>query len=237
LDHDPEESQMTMINTPVTAVTQVTDRDRLIGRIAWVSAWVALVVGQLHALARHRTEDGKADLDLALTRFWAEPAGDLLSPLFSWGTPDFVYVTYGKVWLPIFVAFTVCAFVVHRHRRPTGAERWCWRVTLFAYVGACVSVAAEYWLQWGSETSDLLEDLFLVTLPFVLTVLASTVLGIVLLVKRAQPRLPAILLTLVLPGLVLIPMVTSLGNVTLPIAFAFGLFGRRLGRQEEPFVS
>lgn len=225
----------TMTSTPVT---RVTDRDRLVGRVAWASAWVALVMGQLHALARHRTEDGRGDLDLAPTRFWAEPAGDLLSPLFSWGTPDLVYVTYGKVWLPIFVAFTACAFVVHRHRRPTGAERWFWRVTLFAYVGACVSVAAEYWLQWGSETSDLLDVVFLVTLPFVLlTVLSSTALGIVLLVKRAQPRLPGILLALVLPGLVLIPMVTSLGNITLPVAFAFGVLGRRLGRGDEPFVS
>ena len=212
----------TMTSTPVT---RVTDRDRLVGRVAWASAWVALVMGQLHALARHRTEDGRGDLDLAPTRFWAEPAGDLLSPLFSWGTPDLVYVTYGKVWLPIFVAFAACAFVVHRHRRPTGAERWFWRVTLFAYVGACVSVAAEYWLQWGSRTTDLLDIVFLATLPFVL------------LVKRAQPRLPGILLALVLPGLVLIPMVTSLGNITLPVAFAFGVLGRRLGRGDEPFVS
>jgi hypothetical protein len=70
-----------------------------------------------------------------------------------------------------------------------------------------------------------------------LTVLSSTALGIVLLVKRAQPRLPGILLAVVLPGLVLIPMVTSLGNITLPVAFAFGVLGRRLGRGDEPFVS
>jgi hypothetical protein len=215
----------------ITAQAPVSERERLIGRLAWVAAWVALAVGQLHALARHRTEDGKSDLDLVTTRFWAEPAGHLFSPLLTWGSPDLVYVTYGKLWLPIFLAFTACAFVVRRHRQPTGKERWVWRVTLFSYVGACVSVAAEYWLQWGSETSDLLETVFLASLPFILlTMLSSTVLGVTLLVKRFRPRTPALLLALTLPGLFLISMVTSLGNISLPIAFAFGLLGRELSR-------
>ena len=215
--------------TITTAETGVTSRDRVIGRLAWASAWVALVVGQLHALARHRTEDGQGDLDLTTTRFWAEPAGRLARPLLDWGSPDLVYVTYGKLWLPLFLAFTACAFVCYRQRRPAGKERWVWRTVLFAYCGACVSVAAEYWLQWGSETSDLLDTVFLVTVPFVLlTVLSSTVLGVVLLVKRFEPRTPAVLLALTMPGLVVIPMVTSLGNITLPILFAFGILGRRL---------
>jgi hypothetical protein len=222
------------MTTPVTTtatppVARTTDRDRLIGRIAWASAWVALVVGQLHALARHRIEDGKGDLDLATTRFWAEPTGRLARPLLDWGSPDLVYVTYGKLWLPLFLAFTACAFVCYRQRGPAGKERWVWRTVLFAYCGACVSVAAEYWLQWGNHTSDLLDTVFLVTVPFVfLTVLSSTVLGIVLLGKRFRPRTPAVLLALTLPGLVVIPMFTSLGNITLPILFAFGILGRRL---------
>jgi hypothetical protein len=37
------------------------------------------------------------------------------------------------------------------------------------------------------------------------------------------------LLTLTIPALVAISMVTSLGNVALPIAFAFGILGRRIG--------
>ena len=31
-----------------------------IGRFAWVMAWVGLVMGQLHALSRFATADGKA---------------------------------------------------------------------------------------------------------------------------------------------------------------------------------
>ena len=48
-----------------------TEAQRRIGRFAWVMAWFGLVMGQLHALARHQTADGKADLDLPLTAFWA----------------------------------------------------------------------------------------------------------------------------------------------------------------------
>jgi hypothetical protein len=213
-----------------SAPTQiVTDRDRLIGRLAWIGAWCALVIGQLHALARYRTDDGKSDLDLPLTRAWADPAGDLLSPLLTWASPDTVYLTYGKLWLPIFLAFTAAALVVYRHRRPHGFEKWAWRVVLVAYVGACVSVAAEYWTQWGHGNDSLLSAVFLATLPFlVVTMLGSTVLGTTLLVKRYRPTLPAVLLTLALPGALLIPEVTSLGNIVLPIAFAFGLLGRRM---------
>ena len=50
--------------------------ERRIGRFAWVMAWVGLVVGQLHALARFATADGKEDLELPLTAAWAEPAAD-----------------------------------------------------------------------------------------------------------------------------------------------------------------
>jgi hypothetical protein len=204
------------------------ETERRIGRLAWIAAWAGLVLGQLHALARHRTEDGRGDLDSPLTRFWAEPAGDLFSPLLTWGGPDTVYLTYGKAWLPIFVAFTAAAFVTYRRRRPSGFEKWAWRIALTAYVGACASVAAEYWTQWGAGSSSLLDAVFLATLPFVvLTMLGSTLLGVTLLAHRFRPRSAAILLALTFPAALLITQVTSMGNVVLPIAFAFGVVGRR----------
>ena len=219
------------IDTPTRSGTETTSRDRMIGRLSWYAAWCGLVLGQLHALARHRTEDGRSDLDLPLTRFWAEPAGDLFSPVLTWADPDIVYVTYGKLWLPVFLAFTACAFVCYRRRRPVRFEKWVWRVVLVAYCGACLSVAAEYWTQWGSSTNDALDIVFLISLPFVLlTMLSTTVLGVTLLVKRFSPRLVAVLLAVTLPGAFVIPAVTSLGNIVLPIAFAFGILGRRIGR-------
>jgi hypothetical protein len=218
------------MQTSETAATEVASvRDRRIARFAWWTAWFGLVLGQLHALARYRTDDGKEDLDLPLTAAWAKPADRVLSPLLDWASPDAVYATYGKLWLVVFVGFTAMAFVAFRHRHPSGWEKWAWRIALFAYVGACVSVVAEYWTQWGSQTNDLLDIVFLATLPLVLlTMLGSSVLGVTLLIKRFRPGTAAVLLALTLPGAFVISAVTSMGNIVLPIAFAMALIGRRL---------
>ena len=110
-----------------------------------------------------------------------------------------------------------------------GFEKWSWRVALTGYVGACVSVFAEYWLMWTAVNDALLTGVFVVTIPFMLiTLIGSTMLGIALL--RRGVRLPAILLVAAIPGFIVIPLVTSLGNVILPIAFAFGVWGRRIAR-------
>ncbi len=197
------------------------------GRFAWVMAWFALVAGQLHALSRYATEDGKSDLDIATTGFWAEPAMDLFSPLLDWASADAVYVTYGKLWLPVFVAFTLCAFAVRRTRTPFGAEKWAWRIALTGYVLATIAAAAEYWTMWTGINDALLDGVFIALIPaLLLTLIGSTFLGIVLI--RRGFGLPAWLLAATFPGFLVIPEFTSLGNVVLPIAFAFGLLGRRM---------
>jgi len=220
----------------------LTGHDREIGRFAWVMAWVGLVVGQLHALARFRTADGQEDIDpdsYPITAAWAPPADDLLSPLLDWASVDVVYVHYGKIWFPVFVAFTLCAYVVYRRRQPAGFEKWLWRLTIGLYAVACVGVFLCYWTQWtGSYDGDGVEALLmsvgfgLTILSMVLMMLLSTVLGVTLLVKRFRPVLPAVLLVLSVPGFILIPEVTSLGSVALPMMFAFGILGRRIANAE-----
>lgn len=93
---------------------------RVIGRVAWLMAWVGLVVGELHALARHATAAGQEDLDQPLTRGWSAPASRVLRPLLDCSDPDTGYLTYGKIRLPVYAAFTLCAFVVRRRRRSQG---------------------------------------------------------------------------------------------------------------------
>ena len=214
-----------------------------IGRIAWVMAWVGLVVGQVHALSRFATADGKEDLELPLTAAWAEPAADALAPLLNWADPDIVYITYGKIWFPVFLAFTLCAFVVYRRREPSGFEKWAWRAALAAYCTATLAVFLDYWTQWtGNYNGDGIEGWFftvawMVTVPGLLfTLIFSTVLGITLLVKRFRPHLPAVLLALVIPLAFGILQITSMGSAALPVVFAFGILGRRLARSEVPVV-
>ncbi|MET0522670.1 MAG: hypothetical protein ABW156_11980 [Jiangellaceae bacterium] len=212
---------------------------RRIGRFAWIMAWVGLIVGQLHALARFATEDGKADLQMAFTAAWAEPTADLLQPLLGWANPDIVYITYGKIWFPVFLAITLCAFVVYRRRQPVRVEKWAWRFAITAYALASAGVFLDYWTQWtGNYNGDGIEGAlftvaWFVTLPsFLAFMLTSTVLGVTLLVKRFRPTLPAVLLALVIPLAFGILQATSMGNAALPVMFAFGILGRRIARAE-----
>lgn len=211
-----------------------------LGRLAWATAWFALLFGQLHAMARHQTTDGKEDLKSGLVRAWSDPGRRLFRPLLDWGSPDTVYVTYGKVWLFVFLVFTLAAFVVRRRRVAAGVvhggETWAWRLALTAYSLATVSVGLEYWTQWGAMDQHLLDLVFAVTMPvLLLMVLSTTFLGVVL-VRRGL-GLPAWLLALQIPLMVAIAAVTSLGNVVLPICFAFGLLGRRLSHQVQTAVA
>lgn len=209
-------------------------RDRQIGLIAWVMAWVGLVVGQLHALARFSVPEHAEDVtDYPLTAAWAEPAMDLLSPLLRWGDPDLVYVTYGKIWLPVFLAFTLGATVVYRRRMPAGFEKWAWRVAITVYAAACLGVFLDYWTQWTGDYNVLFEIGTWVSFPALgLTLLTSTVLGVTLLVKGFRPVLPALLLALMIPLAIGITQVTSLGSAALPVMFAFGILGRRIARAD-----
>ncbi len=205
---------------------------RRVGRAAWVMAWVGLVLGQLHALARHNTVDGKEDLQVWTTRVWSDPARQALRPLLDWASPDAVYLTYGKIWLPVFLAFTLCAFVVHRRRRPTGFEKWAWRLALTAYTWATVSVALDYWTQWSSPNA-LFGPAFVFTIPgFLLTLIGSTVLGVALLRNGFRPWTSAWLLALTLPLAFGVLMFTSMGSAALPVMFAFAVAGRSLSRTE-----
>lgn len=207
-----------------------TDTERLIGRTAWATAWFGLVAGQLHALARHQTADGREDLDSPLVRAWSDPARKALKPLLDWASPDTVYLTYGKLWIPVFLAFTVCAYVVMRDRRPRGFERVAWWAALTTYASASLSVVGYYGLQWNGYNAmeDPSDILMFASLPLLL--LTTTTLGITLLVKGFRPRLPAVLMALQIPLMVAIVSVTSLGSGALPVAFAFALLGRRMAQ-------
>ena len=203
---------------------------RQIGRLAWMMAWSGLVVGQLHALSRFATADGREDLEYPLTAAWAVPAAEVLRPLLDWAHPNLVYLHYGKIWFPVFAAFTLCAWLVYRRRRPAGFELWSWRVVLVGYVVATLGVFVSYWTQWSPTYTEPWFTLgWYLDLPgLLLTLVGSSILGITLLVKRFRPVLPAALLALAIPLAVALVQVTSLGSASLPVAFAFGLLGLRL---------
>ncbi len=205
--------------------------DQRIGRLAWVMAWVGLVVGQFHAMARHNTVDGKEDLQMWTTRVWSDPAREFFRPLLDWSNPDVVYLTYGKIWFPVFAAFTACAYVLYRRRRPVGFEKFAWRFALVAYTWASVAVFVTYWTQW-THTTDLLDLAFLfLDIPGVLLCwIGSTMLGITLIRRGYVPRVSARLLALAVPISFVLELFTSMGSGALPEMFAFGIAGHQLSR-------
>jgi len=206
-------------------------RDRRIGRAAWVMAWVGLVVGQFHAMARHNTTEGSSDLDSRTTRVWSDPARDFFSPLLDWASPDAVYLTYGKIWFPVFAAFTACAYVLYQRRRPQGFEKFAWRFALVAYVWGVLAVFVTYWTQWTHATEFLdIAFLFLDIPAVLLGWIGSTMLGITLIVRGYRPRVTGWLIALTFPLAIVITEFTSLGNATLPEMFAFGIAGHQLSR-------
>lgn len=183
------------------------------------------VAGELHALARFNshpedlTEGGFGDV-------WAVPALDALSPLVNWGDPYFVYWTYGKIWLPICLAFAAAAWLVYRRRQPQGAERWAWRVQLAAYALLTISVAGDYYTPWTDEFFIV----GLVALPVI--AFGGIWLGILLLRHGFRPRLTAWLLIAFLPFFFLITEVTSMGNALLPLMWAWALAAHHTTRRD-----
>ncbi len=207
------------------------ETQRRIGLAAWALAWVGLVVGQLHALARFATEDGREDLEMGFTAAWAEPAADLLDPLLSWASPDTVYLTYGKIWFPVFLAFTLCAMVVRHRRQPHGFEKWAWRIAILGYVTITLGVFLDYWTQLTSYNVFFKVGWFVTAPGLLLMFLGSTLLGAALLLRRFRPVVVPLLLVLIVPLAVVILQVTSLGSVALPVVFALGILGRRIARE------
>ncbi len=202
------------------------EQQQKVTRLAWFVALATLVIGQLHALARHRTEDGKSDLDMTSTSFWAEPAGRALDPLLSWAGPDTVYLTYGKWWLIALGITAAAGYMVMRLRAPYGMEKWGWRLFLVGYVLLAAGAGTYYWGQWTSY--NVLEHIGLwLDLPgALLGTIGATVLGIALLRRGAKPRLAAVLLILTIVWLFAISSVTSLGNTDIPIMFAIAMLAR-----------
>ena len=123
---------------------------RRISQFAWVTAAAGTVIGQLHALARAQAHPDDF-VESPLARVWGEPAIRGLRPLLDWSDPYTVYVTYGKIWLPVCLAFTAAAYLVYRRRHPERVERRLWQLTLAAYAVMTLSVFGDYFTPWMDQ--------------------------------------------------------------------------------------
>jgi len=203
---------------------------RRLSVFTWGMAVFATVAGQLHALSRINSHPG--DLEEGVPGVWTTLLeSDAVRPLLDWSDPYFVYWTYGKIWLPIFLTLTVAAWVVYRRRRPLGAERLAWRIQLVAYAVATISVTGDYYTPW----TELFFAIGLV--PMLVIGLVGVWLGILMLRHGFRPRVTPWALILFIPGFFAITEVTSMGSVILPTlwAWAYALHvSVRRGTGDEP---
>lgn len=189
---------------------------RWISVIAWVMAVVGTLVGQLHALARFVGHPGDL-VESPVARAWAVPATDALRPLLDWSDPWTMYVTYGKVWTPVCLAFTAAASLVCLRRRPVGAERRLWGVALAGCAAVTVSVVGDYFTPW-------MDAMFVVGVAAMLLIeIGGIPLGILMLRHGFRPRVTPVLLVAFLPFLFAITSVTSLGSALLPLAWGWAV--------------
>jgi len=200
---------------------------RGISRFAWVMAAAGTVLGQLHALARAQAHpDDFAESPLA--RAWGEPATRVLRPMLDWSDPWTVYVTYGKLWFPVCLAFTAAAYLVYRRRAPAGAERWLFKVALAAYATMTLSVFGDYFTPW-------MDQMFIVGIAAMLVIgFGGIALGTVMLRNGFRPRVTPILLMVFIPFMFAITTVTSLGSALLPLMWGWAIAARAVAETRTP---
>jgi hypothetical protein len=198
---------------------------RHISQFAWAMAAFGTVVGQLHALARIQVHSHDL-VEAPLTRVWAEPATDALRPLLDWSDGNTVYLTYGKIWVPVLLAFTAAAYLAYQRRQPRGAEKWLWRLALVAYGLMTLSVIGDYFTPW-------------MDLMFVIGIAAAALigfggipLGVVMLRGGFRPRVTPVLLIIFIPFMFAITQVTSLGSAMLPLMWGWAIAAQAVVSRE-----
>ncbi len=127
------------------------DQVRATGLAAMAGGALGLLNAPLYSLAYFATDDGAPSAQSAPVQAWTEPARELLDPLLTFASPDTVYLTYGKLFL--FVWIGMLAGLVGLHARHAGhsgrLERWGFRTSLVGLLLLVIGAFGAYWLELG----------------------------------------------------------------------------------------
>lgn len=199
-----------------------------IGLYAIVAAAAGVLIAPLLAIAYFGTAHGIEQLDVATVAGWAVPARDLAGRLVTWADADRVYATYAQVMALMFpaVLLTAVAARTQRAHPRKRSERIGWWVALAGYGLVSAGTLTFAISVIPTDTSGPLDDVayLAMMLPgMLLTLIGSTVLGIVFVRSGYQPRLTAWLLAFAFPLFLVGGFVlghNSLGLLPLMIAWA-----------------
>ncbi len=157
-----------------------------------------------------------------------------LHPMLTWGSPDIVYLTYGKVFAPIAGTFLLGLLALHAHqaRRAGRLERWGFRVLVVGLALGSLSAFVEYWVGPALGSATVTDMAFmLLSLPgMLLMLLGSPLFGLGTLRAHVVPRLGAWLLILgLLPfGIVLNLVLGHFSSMLLLFGLGWMIIGYHL---------
>ncbi|MGH3129998.1 MAG: hypothetical protein ACRDNX_04195 [Gaiellaceae bacterium] len=202
------------------------DQVRLTGLAAIVGGVLGVLVSPLYSLAYFAGDEAPVDTESALVQAWAEPARDLLGPLLTFASPDDVYLTYGKLFL--FVWMGMLAGLVGLHARHAGRggrlERWGFRASFLGLLLLVIGAFGAYWMELveASFVAFLVPGLLLLTFGATLFGLGTWRAGV-------APRTGALLLVVGgFPGTFLISEIATLGGGLVLVYLAWVVLGHAL---------
>jgi hypothetical protein len=208
-------------------------RHHHIGLYAVIAAVTAVLVAPLLAIAYFATAGGAGELAAGTVQAWAVPARDLAGGLVTFASADRVYATYTQLLALAFPAVVLTAFAA-RALRPTPrtrSERIGWGIALTGYTmfGIGLLVVA-LGLLGGDSSVPLVDAAFMAAMVpgLLLSLIGSTILGVVFLRSGYPPRLTAWLLALALPLWLVGSVVLGHNGIgLLPLFLAWAATGRQ----------
>jgi hypothetical protein len=201
------------------------DQARLTGLAAVAGGALGVLVSPLYSLAYFATEAGASFAESAVVQAWAEPARDLLNPLLTFASPDDVYLTYGKLFLVVWMGMLAGLIGLHARHAGRGGrlERWGFRASFLGLLLLVIGAFGAYWL----GLVDASFAAFIVP-GLLLLVLGSSIFGLGTWRAGVAPRAGALLLVLGGPGVLVISELATLGGGLVLLYLAWVVLGRAL---------
>lgn len=197
------------------------DQVRLAGLAAMVAGALGVLVSPLYSLAYFATDEVAPSAEPG----WAEPARDVLGPLLTFASPDDVYLTYGKLFLAIWLGMLAGLIGLHdRHAGQGGRlERWGFRASAFGLVLLVIGAFGAYWL-------GLVDAFFagFIVPGLLLLVFGSPIFGLGTWRAGVALRIAAVLLVVGGPGIFVISEIATLGGGLVLLYLAWVVLGHQL---------
>jgi hypothetical protein len=200
------------------------DQARRAGLAAMVGGALGVLVSPFYSLAYFASSDGAGEAQSAAQKAWAEPARDLLEPLLTFASADVVRITYGKLWLFVWIGMLAGLVGLHALQAGKGGrlERWGFRAS-FAGLLLMVVGAFGFWLELALDVAA-----FVLFPGLLLVFLASPVFGVGTWRAGLAPRIGAVLLVVGGPAILVISEIATLGGGLILLYLAWVVLGYAL---------